>query len=190
VPVELTDGAGPENPLAKPGAAQPAPQPLTVEERDAQTRAAIIVWANDLLTTLNPLCHYSEAGDRLSMYGMDPGDPRRYPITSDCSSSTAGLYKWAGADVAMLGPSPYTGSIVEAWTLIPEAQAKPADVVIFGPGTGQHAAVLLKPQGSDWLTFNNGGPTGAPPSRVLLSETASILASMGFPGVRYYRSLL
>ena len=170
------------------------PQPLTPAVRDSQLRAAILVWANELLGPLRGRCHYTEGPERLSMYHMAPGDPGDGPITADCSSSVSGLYKWAGApDPNRLdyGGDPFTGTLLEAMRPIGVAQVKPGDLIVYGPGSGEHVALVLERIGSgDFWLFNNGGPDGAPPSRVRHSGNVAWFAAHGSDVVRCLASLL
>jgi|GEM_PF-1110017 len=83
----------------------------------------------------------------------------KLPVTSDCSAWVTRCYCWAGA------PDPnglnydgegYTGTLLSHGKHIPLAQVQPGDVVVYGPGTGWHTAIIIEVHGSDVLTVSMG----------------------------------
>lgn len=91
-------------------------------------------------------CHgyftYSEGPERMS--NMD--EPGTLPIISDCSAWVTRCYKWAGAaDPNGLGYNGegYTGTLLAHGQHIPLSEAEPGDVIVYGPGTGWHTALLV-----------------------------------------------
>ena len=84
--------------------------------------------------------------------------PYQLPITSDCSAWVTVCYSWAGA------PDPngcnyngygYTGTLLSHGTKIPLSEVQPGDVIVYGPGTGWHTAIIVE-AGSDPLTVSMG----------------------------------
>ena len=113
-------------------------------------------------------CTYSEGSQRMS--GINR--PFVLPFVGDCSATVTDWYNWAGApdpNKLRFDHEGYTGTLLSAgehmklWRLngkgVRVEDVLPADVVIFGPGTGRHAALVVA-QG-------NGNP---------------VVASMGRPG--------
>lgn len=90
--------------------------------------------------------------------------PYQLPITSDCSSWVTSCYSWAGA----LDPNGlnyngygYTGTLLSHGKKIPLAEVQPGDVIVYGPGTGWHTAIIVE-AGNDPLTVSmgqNGDPS-------------------------------
>lgn len=90
-----------------------------------------------------------------------------YPITLDCSSAVTMLCKWAGlADPN--GPHydyngfGYTGTLLDGPCphYFRPGAANVGAIVIFGPGTGEHAAMVLQPDPLNPLLFSHGGEGG------------------------------
>jgi hypothetical protein len=96
----------------------------------------------------------------------------RVPLTTDCSGYVTCCYFAAGA------PDPngleysgqgFTGSLLGHLPEIPKAQAEAGDIVVFGPGEGDHAVILLEPGTvADPKIASHG--TEANPSVQLLSQ--------------------
>ena len=111
---------------------------------------------------------YTEGASRWHMVQSNPGS---LPQFADCSSFVTGLAKWAGAsDPNGLGfRYGYTGTLLKHCNGIEAAVARMADLVVFGPGTGSHAAFVLEalPHG-DFYLVSHGKP--GDPSRVLYSQ--------------------
>lgn len=100
--------------------------------------------------------NYTQGAKRMS----DIGKPGVLPVFADCSAACTLYYNWAGA------PDPngqgynhtgYTGTLLAHGRHIPREQVKPADIVIYGGGTGEHAALVVTvyPDG-DILTVSHG----------------------------------
>jgi hypothetical protein len=123
---------------------------------------------------------YDESPGRSMMFGLKPGDLAQQ-IHADCSQFYASCAHWAG--VPGLTDTDYTGTLLEKGRLLTNRAAwQPGDCVIFGPGTGDHAAMLTTPDGADWWTIGFGHQ-GAP-DRVTLSGTAAWFEQHGMPDVR------
>ena len=96
---------------------------------------------------------YTEGGNRMEGIGH-PG----VPCHCDCSAFVTLCYNWAGA------PDPngqgydgqgYTGTLLSHGVVILKNQAVPGDVVVYGPGTGEHTAMIVE-AGNDPLTVSMG----------------------------------
>jgi hypothetical protein len=110
--------------------------------------------------------HYSEGAQR--MEGVN--HPFKLPLTSDCSAFVTDCYNWAGA------PDPngnnyngygYTGTLLSHGTKIPLSEVQPGDVIVYGPGTGWHTAIVVE-AGPDPLTISMGQESD--PSYVRVSQ--------------------
>jgi len=98
---------------------------------------------------------YTEGPERMSAVH----DPNANPIFCDCSAFVTYCYSWAGA------PDPngqgydgqgYTGTLLSHGTHLDNAAvAIPGDVVVYGPGTGDHTALIVE-AGPDPLTVSMG----------------------------------
>ena len=144
-------------------------------------RNLIVGWANWGVENRNGFT-YSEQGDRMS--GVHK--PGQIPCTCDCSAFVTYCYSWAGApDPNGLGynGSGYTGTLLGHGTPIALAQVQPGDVVVYGPGTGVHTALVVG-AGVDPLTVSmgqQGDPSyvrvsqdGRQPIRFLRFDTTAI----------------
>jgi peptidoglycan hydrolase-like protein with peptidoglycan-binding domain len=80
------------------------------------------------------------------------------PWIGDCSAWVTQCFKWAGCpdpnglDYDGLG---FTGTLVAHGTEIPLSEVRAGDVIVYGPGSGVHAAVILL-GGADPLTSSMG----------------------------------
>jgi hypothetical protein len=124
---------------------------------------------------------YDEGKQRSMMFGLHPGDLSK-PIHADCSQFYASCAHWAG--VSGLADTDYTGTLLEKGHLHADRTSwKPGDCVIFGGGTGDHAAMLTERDGTtDWWIVEFG-VQGAP-DRGTLSGTSEWFEQHGKPGVR------
>jgi hypothetical protein len=92
--------------------------------------------------------------------GLD--EPRRLPLATDCSGFATLCYAWAGApDPNGLGYSGegWTGTLLAHMTAIAPGDARPGDLVVFGPEPGSHCALVLEP-GEDPLLCSHGQERG------------------------------
>jgi hypothetical protein len=95
-----------------------------------------------------------------------------YPITLDCSSAVTMLCKWAGLsdpNGRSFNGSGYTGTLLNGPCshYFDPHRARVGAIVIFGPGTGEHAAMVLEPDPHNPLLFSHGweerpGAPGSP----------------------------
>lgn len=116
------------------------------------------------------LFEYSEGPDRMSAIGVWP---LRFPIIADCSGFDTWI-PWVsgGLDPNGLGfnHQGYTGTFLSheehlaLWVknskglLIEEVV--PGDFVVYGPGTGEHVAMICEVHGNDILTISFGDSQG------------------------------
>lgn len=104
-----------------------------------------------------------------------PAELRSLPRSCDCSEFATDAYAYArapdpnGADYNGTG---FTGTMLAHCRHIPPAQAKPGDLVVFGPGSGHHVVVLLESGTvADPLVCSHGQESG--PVAIRLSAEAA-----------------
>lgn len=119
----------------------------------ADARSEIVKWARWGVENRGRF-NYTEGPQRMAQLG----GPGTGAIYCDCSAFVTYCYSWAGA------PDPngfgyngtgYTGTLLAHGTPITMAQAQPGDVVVYGPGTGWHTALIVE-AGADPLTVSHG----------------------------------
>jgi hypothetical protein len=119
-----------------------------------------IVHAAHWLVDHREQCTYTEdAPERVDSIRR----PFSVPFASDCSSGVTALYSWGGAkdpNELGFGGDPWTGTLVARGRLISASSARSCDVVIFGPDTGWHAALVLEvtPDPVLWSMGEEGDP--------------------------------
>jgi hypothetical protein len=129
---------------------------------------------------------YSEGVNRLESLHR----PYELPFVSDCSAGVTDLYNWADAPDPNGGDyigEMYTGTLVAHGRLIAARRARSADVVIFGPTTGWHAALIVTP-GKDpivWSMGEQGDPRLYPMS--VVEQAVSYVNDVATCQVRYFR---
>ena len=94
------------------------------------------------------------------------------PIVADCSAAVTLWYNFAGApDPNGLGydREGYTGTLLASGNgrLVSRALARPGDIVVYGPGTGWHTALIVA-AGDNPMTVSMGRP--GDPSFVTVDE--------------------
>ena len=122
-------------------------------------RSQIVKWAY-WGAAHEPSIHYRESRPMPLTAGL--------PMTTDCSGFVTLCYKLAGApDPNGLGynGSGYTGTLLSHGQHIPLAFVQPGDVIVYGPGTGWHTALVVK-GGPDPLTVSHGREGGPAYTRV------------------------
>jgi hypothetical protein len=131
-----------------------------VSEPSARPRIVLAAnWLADHERILRD-CHYTEdSPERMSSVLH----PFTVPFVSDCSSGVTALFNWGDArDPSKLNfrGDPYTGTLIEKGRLISASSARSCDVVIFGPYTGWHAAMVLEggPDPLAWSMGEEGDP--------------------------------
>lgn len=98
------------------------------------------------------------------------GHVRQLPLHTDCSGFVTLCYNWAGA------PDPngqgynglgYTGTLLNYLDPIDPGDAQPGDLVVIGPGTGDHVVMIVE-AGADPMVVGHGSESG--PSKGRLSS--------------------
>lgn len=89
---------------------------------------------------------------------------KHLPLHEDCSSSTTGMHKYAGApDPNGLGYNGYgyTGSLLTGSKPIQSKDLRPGSMIIYGPGSGNHVCVVYKlASDGNHLLFSHGQERG------------------------------
>lgn len=127
---------------------------LTVKKLFGRDRRAQIVGKARWGAAHEPQIHYRE------IRPMPLTD--KLPLTTDCSGFVTLTYFLAGApDPNGLGynGSGYTGTLLSHGRHITLAEVKPGDVIVYGPGTGWHTALIVE-GGHDPLTVSHGREAG------------------------------
>ncbi|MGH3009603.1 MAG: peptidoglycan-binding protein [Gaiellaceae bacterium] len=94
-------------------------------------------------------------------------EPRKLPLSTDCSGFSTLCYAWAGApDPNGLGYSGagYTGTLLQHMTAVAAGAVQPGDLVVWGPPPGHHVALVLEP-GTDPLLCSHGQEAGPAATR-------------------------
>lgn len=102
--------------------------------------------------------HYSQGGHRFDALWA----PQTIPLETDCSGFTTLCYAWAGApDPNGLGYSyiGFTGTMLNNLPEIPIEDAQIGDVIVYGPGTGDHVVIIVE-VGQDPLCVSHGQERG------------------------------
>lgn len=135
---------------------------------------------------------YTERPNRGHMFDSKPGT---LPQWADCSQFATSVLHWSGVKHGLdhaqspLTNTDYTGTLLQKGRHVTVAQVRHADVVIYGPGTGTHAAMIReRVSETDFWTVGFGHPGG--PDRVLHSVLARWFADHGHPGVTFLAFLL
>lgn len=127
----------------------------------SDVRDVIVAWAKWAETHKGqPRFNYSEGANR--MEGVHK--PGVLPWSGDCSAFVTCCYSWAGAadpNGQGFDGQGYTGTLISHGHEIDVKDAQPGDVVVYGPGTGEHTALIVE-GGIDPLTVSmgeNGDPS-------------------------------
>lgn len=152
--------------------------PGAVKHAPPSKRALMVHWAQWGVIHQDVFSYTMEHPQRSEMFHLRPGElpTGGRKIHADCSQFYASIGKWVGLKV--FTDTDYTGTLLQKGRLVTKPRA--GDCVIFGGGTGEHAAMV---------TFNGycigfGHSPGAP-NRVKLTDMIAWFAAHGFPGVRY-----
>lgn len=124
-------------------------------------RPLVVYWAKWGVQN-EPLIHYAEVRPMPLKTTL--------PLTTDCSGFATLCYWRAGApdpNGLNYNGSGYTGTFLTRGKQVTKAQARPGDVVVYGPGTGVHMAVIVE-GGTDPLTVSHGQERG--PELVRVSQ--------------------
>lgn len=121
---------------------------------------------------------YTESALRSQLFHRAPGDFKG--AHADCSQFCASILHWVGCK--KVNDTDYTGTLLDKGTSLKNPQV--GCVVIFGPGTGTHAA-FISDRDSRGVWYCTGfGHQGAP-DRVSLTAMKAYFQKEGRPGVRY-----
>lgn len=134
-------------------------------------RQRVVAWAKWGVKNTAQI-HYTESAARDDWL---KGRKGVLPLTTDCSGFVTACYKWAGLpdpnglDYKYLG---YTGTLLDNATkhgkiLTDVSKALPGDLIVYGPGTGLHVALIVE-AGHDPLTVSHGDENG--PELVRVSQ--------------------
>jgi hypothetical protein len=94
-------------------------------------------------------------------------EPKKLPLSTDCSGFSTLCYKWAGSTVDPNGENwsgAYTGTLLQHCRHIPQSAVQPGDLVVWGAYPGHHVALVLE-AGPDPLLCSHGqekGPLAIP----------------------------
>ena len=151
------------------------------------TRNAQVAWA-EWGAANHQHFNYSEGADRMNAIGVWPP---KFPINTDCSGScTLWAFLANGNDPNGLNfdHEGYTGTFLshEEHLALWVKNAKgvlvedvlPGDYVVYGPGTGEHVAIIVKVNGNDILTVSHGAQGG--PGYCWVNPPTTV-PSRGFP---------
>lgn len=119
-----------------------------------------------------PQVHYAQIRPMRNVHLSKPV----YPMTMDCSEAVTCLCKWAGLkDPNGLGYSGrgYTGTLLDNLPhYFNPANANVGALVVFGPGTGEHVAMVMEPDHRNPLLWSHGGESG--PLTIRLHDEAQL----------------
>lgn len=123
-------------------------------------RQKIVKWARWGVDNTGAI-HYTETPERTGWLHAKPYS--RLPLSTDCSGFATLCYRLAGApDPNGLGyiTLGYTGTMLDhanraGRVLTDVSKAKPGDLIVYGPGTGEHVAIIVQ-AGKDPLTVSHG----------------------------------
>ena len=99
---------------------------------------------------------YTEGAERMS---EETTWPLKYPFFADCSAFVTICYSLAGMhdpNGQKYNHTGYTGTLLATGKSISIGAVKPGDIVIYGPGTGWHTAIIVEVHGKDVLTVSMG----------------------------------
>jgi hypothetical protein len=132
----------------------------------AKPRDRVVAWARWGVRNKQQI-HYTEGAGRSAFLQRRPG---ALPLFTDCSGFVTACYKWSGLpdpngrEYKTLG---YTGTLLDYGKPVNRQFLRPGDIVVYGPGTGVHTAVIVK-GGFDPLTVSDGDE--AAPDYVYVSQ--------------------
>jgi cell wall-associated NlpC family hydrolase len=116
-------------------------------------RSNIVAWAKWAAAN-HAKFNYTEGPLRMS--GINK--PGKLPVNADCSAFVTLCYNWAGApDPNGMGynHNGYTGTLLAHGRKIALKDVQPGDVIVYGPGTGWHTALVIE-GGPNPLTVSHG----------------------------------
>lgn len=96
--------------------------------------------------------------------------PHKLPLYTDCSGFVTCCYAWAGVvdpNGNQYDGAGYTGTLLFL-DHVTRDELQPADLIVFGPGNGDHVVIVVDNKGSDLLCVSHGQEAG--PIKVRLSQ--------------------
>lgn len=147
----------------------------TLPKAQAPSKRALMVHWAQWGVVHQGIFRYTQGPARSEMFHRKPGDIQGI-VQADCSQFYAAIGHWVGLKV--FTDTDYTGTLLEKGRLV--ATPKAGDCVIFGGGTGEHAAMVT----FNGYTIGFGHSPGAP-DRVKLTDMIAWFRQHGYPGVRY-----
>mgnify|MGYP006267883863 CR=1 FL=1 len=118
----------------------------------------IVAWARWGVKHRNQW-NYTQGAQRMS----DINHAGILPVFADCSAAVTLWYNWAGApdpNGQKYNHTGYTGTLLAHGKKIDRTEVKPGDVIVYGPGTGEHAALIVEVHANgDILTVSHGQQT-------------------------------
>lgn len=155
MPVQHLDGAN--GPLPKDAPRRVAP------DQGELARERMLGWARWSIANRAHFA-YTQGPARWHMVESAPGT---LPQTCDCSSFVTGLAKWAGASDpnGLKFKAGYTGTLLEHCNHIPRERVRMGDLIVYGPGHGEHAVFVMAHLDGD-LALASHGHQGDPGRRL------------------------
>ena len=120
-------------------------------------RQVIVDWAKWSATN-HAKFNYNQGPLRMAAINQ----PGKLPISTDCSAFVTLCYNWAGApdpNGQSYNHTGYTGTLLSHGKKISLKEVQPGDVIVYGPGTGEHTALIVDvtgPNASNPLTISMG----------------------------------
>lgn len=109
-------------------------------------RAAIITWANWGVTHHPHFNNQPQVNYAFTGYYPEHSKPGTLPISVSCSGFITLMAEWANCPdpngLAFDGRA-YTGYMLDHCTEIAALDAKPADLIVYGPGEGEHVVIIV-----------------------------------------------
>ena len=140
-------------------------------------RAAVVAWGRWLLDNK---AHFHYAEVRPIPYHKPI--TAAFPITTDCSGFVSLCYYLAGVlndpNGERWNGQGYTGTLLANGKLIPANKVLPGDVVVWGPGTGWHTALVIS-AGPDPVVISHG-QEGDPSTHRVSADTRTPVRYLRF----------
>jgi hypothetical protein len=145
--------------------------PLTLEQK-------IVAYCHQSLQYAGKM-YYTETALRSQLFHRKPGEFS--DAHADCSQFGSSILHWLG--IVKAADTDWTGSMLKKYPVV--TGKAPGRGVIWGPGTGDHFAILTEKteDGSDWYVVGFGHQSA--PDRSTLSGMSKYFHDLGKPGVRF-----
>lgn len=147
----------------------------------ASPRAEVVYWCQWSVLHQNRF-RYTMGPERTEMFDhfdrLIADTDTDHKTHADCSQFGSALLHHVGN--RLVTHTDWTGTLLEKGELVRPSHARPADIIIFGGGEGEHAAV--KTYNGYCIGF---GHWPGSPNRVGILELSDWFRQHGHPGVRY-----